>query len=69
MELQEQVFAAAAYLRMRTALRPRVGLVLGSGLGDFADTLEDAERIPFAEIPHFPRATVAGHAGELVIGT
>src|SRR5882757_9911083 len=52
----------------RTSLRPRIGLVLGSGLGAFADSLIDATRIPFAEIPAFPRSTAIGHAGQMVIG-
>ena len=47
----------------------RVALVLGSGLGDFADDLQHAVRIPFAEIPFFPKSTAIGHAGALVIGT
>jgi len=52
----------------RTSLRPRIGLVLGSGLGGFADSLTDAARIPFAEIPAFSRSTAIGHAGQMVIG-
>ncbi len=61
--------SAAALVLSRTALRPRIGLVLGSGLGGFADELADATRIPYAEIPSFPRSTAIGHAGEMVIGT
>ena len=49
-------------------LRPQIGLVLGSGLGSFADDLSDAVRIPYAHIPTFPRSTAVGHAGQLVIG-
>jgi purine-nucleoside phosphorylase len=59
---------AAQSVLQRTSLRPQVGLVLGSGLGGFADSLADAARIPFAEIPAFPRSTAIGHAGQLVIG-
>ncbi len=59
---------AARLVLQRTSLRPRIGLVLGSGLGAFADSLSDATRIPFSEIPAFPRSTAAGHAGQLVIG-
>ncbi len=59
---------AAAAVRARTALRPSIGLVLGSGLGAFADCLEGAVAVPYPEIPHFPAATVAGHAGALVVG-
>ncbi len=59
---------AAAAVRARTSLRPTVGVVLGSGLGAFADTLADAVSVPFSEIPHFPASTVAGHGGSLVVG-
>ena len=68
MELQAKILSAADYIRSRVSLQPQVGMVLGSGLGDFADTLEDAVRIPFAEIPNFPVPTVPGHAGALVFG-
>lgn len=46
-----------------------IGVILGSGLGDYAQALEDAVRLPYAEIPGFPRSTVAGHAGMLCCGT
>ena len=59
---------AAQSILQRTTLRPRIGIVLGSGLGDFADSLTDHTRIPFSEIPNFPRSTAIGHAGQLVIG-
>ncbi len=59
---------AAKYVLAKTKLRPRVALVLGSGLGDFADEFRNAARIPYAKIPHFPRSTAIGHAGQLVIG-
>ena len=52
----------------KTQLRPKIGLVLGSGLGAFADQLSEAMRIPYAEIPAFPRSTAIGHAGQMVIG-
>ena len=68
MELQERIHAAAEYIQNQVSLRPTVGMVLGSGLGDFADTLEDAVSIPFSRIPYFPTPTVAGHAGALVFG-
>jgi purine-nucleoside phosphorylase len=48
---------------------PVCGIVLGSGLGGLADRIDDAVRIPFAHIPGFPPATVAGHAGQLIVGT
>ncbi len=59
---------AAQSVLQCTKLRPQIGLVLGSGLGGFADSLTNAARIPFAEIPAFPRSTAIGHAGQLVIG-
>jgi purine-nucleoside phosphorylase len=59
---------AAHSILQRTSLRPRIGLVLGSGLGGFADSLTDPTRIPFSEIPAFPRSTAIGHAGQMVIG-
>jgi purine-nucleoside phosphorylase len=60
--------AAALVLLSHTALRPKVGLVLGSGLGSFADELSESIRIPYTTIPHFPRSTAIGHAGQMVIG-
>jgi purine-nucleoside phosphorylase len=59
--------SAAQFLLSRTPLRPTIGLVLGSGLGGFADELSEATRIPYANIPSFPRSTAIGHAGQLVI--
>ncbi|MGB7602671.1 MAG: purine-nucleoside phosphorylase [Candidatus Sulfotelmatobacter sp.] len=59
---------AAQSILQRTSLRPRIGLVLGSGLGGFADSLSAAARTPFHEIPAFPRSTAIGHAGQMVIG-
>jgi purine-nucleoside phosphorylase len=59
---------AAAVVRSRTVLQPTIGVVLGSGLGAFAGQLGDATTIPFAQIPHFPTPTVAGHPGALVVG-
>jgi purine-nucleoside phosphorylase len=60
--------AAAQFVLSRTSMRPRIGLVLGSGLGGFADELSEAVRIPYSQIPSFPRSTAIGHAGEMVIG-
>ena len=60
---------AAAAVRARIGERaPVAAIVLGSGLGQFAERLSDAVRIPYAEIPHFPAPTVIGHSGELVAG-
>jgi purine-nucleoside phosphorylase len=60
--------SAAQLILNRTALRAKIGLVLGSGLGAFADSLADATRVPYAEIPAFPQSTAIGHAGRMVIG-
>ena len=68
MNLTEKIMLAAEYIRNRTDLRPSIGLILGSGLGDFADTLEDAIHIPYGEIPNFPVPTVPGHSGAMVFG-
>jgi len=51
------------------SLPPRLGIILGSGLGAFAAQVEDSVAIPYAEIPHFPQSTVAGHSGMLILGT
>lgn len=59
---------AARFVLSKTKLRPKVAVVLGSGLGAFADGLTDAVRIPYEKIPGFPRSTAIGHAGRLVIG-
>ena len=59
---------AAGVILSHTKLRPRVALVLGSGLGGFADELCDVVHIPYAEIPGFPSSTALGHAGQLVLG-
>src|SRR3954471_16417246 len=63
-----QAEKAAQLILSRSPLRPKVALVLGSGLGAFADSLTDATRIPYADIPSFPQSTAIGHAGRLVIG-
>jgi purine-nucleoside phosphorylase len=60
--------SSAQLILGRTSLRPGVGVVLGSGLGGFADSLTDRTQIPYADIPAFPRSTAIGHAGQLVIG-
>jgi purine-nucleoside phosphorylase len=60
--------AAAKLILARTPLRPKIGLVLGSGLGAFADSLTAATRVAYADIPTFPRSTAIGHAGQMVLG-
>lgn len=67
--LYDRVHAAAATVRAAIGGRtPQVGLILGSGLGSFADRLDAPVRIPYAELPGFPVSTVHGHAGRLVVG-
>jgi len=68
-DLYAQAEAAVSFIRSKTTLRPRLALILGSGLGDFANHVTDAVTIPYSEIPHFPQSTVQGHSGRLVIGT
>jgi len=58
----------AAYVESRTGLRPKVGVVLGSGLGNLVDRMTDKVEIDYHDLPHFPQVTVAGHAGKLVLG-
>jgi purine-nucleoside phosphorylase len=65
----EQVEEAADMLRRRGAVDPQVAVVLGSGLGDFADALLNQVAIPYSEIPHWPVSGVVGHAGRLVVGS
>jgi purine-nucleoside phosphorylase len=65
----ERVEQAAAHIRARCPMLPDTAIVLGSGLGDFADTLLDAIATPYADLPHWPPSRVVGHAGRLVIGS
>ncbi|HNP71888.1 MAG TPA: purine-nucleoside phosphorylase [Kouleothrix sp.] len=67
-DLFSQIETARAAIAGRTSITPRVGMILGSGLGGLADEIENATVIPYAEIPGFPRSTVHGHRGELAIG-
>src|SRR4051812_23359427 len=60
--------ALEAAVRARTDLRPELGIVLGSGLGDLASEIEDEVAIPFGELPGWPAATAPGHAGRLLLG-
>jgi purine-nucleoside phosphorylase len=64
----ERAEAAAQFIFSRTTLRPKIALVLGSGLGPFADEFAEAAKIAYAEIPNFPQSTATGHAGQLVVG-
>jgi len=65
----ERVAEATRAIKARGALQPRVALILGSGLGDLADSIDAPVAVPFREIPNFPVSTVAGHAGQMVLGT
>lgn len=67
-DLHARAMAAAGYIRSVTQLQPRLGLVLGSGLGDFANHVHKAAVVPYSEIPNFPISTIPGHSGRLVIG-
>ncbi len=67
--LFERARAAADYLASKTPLQPTLGIILGSGLGDFANSVENAVAVPYAEIPHFPQSTVEGHSGRMILGT
>ncbi|MBV9689750.1 MAG: purine-nucleoside phosphorylase [Ktedonobacteraceae bacterium] len=66
--LYDQVIEAAAAIRASSNLRPTLALILGSGLGDLANELEQAVAIAYADIPHFVHSTVASHAGRLLLG-
>jgi len=63
-----EIDEAAAFIRSRSALRPSLAVVLGSGLGAFVKSLEQATVVPYAAIPHFPVTTAVGHPGELALG-
>lgn len=68
-ELHARIVAAASAIRQTSPTSPKVGVVLGSGLGAFADRLANPTTIPYDGIPYFPSTTVAGHSGKLVLGT
>lgn len=66
--MYEKIKETADFIRSKSNTNPKVGIVLGSGLGDFAQSVEVESRIPYAQIPNFPLSTVAGHKGELILG-
>jgi purine-nucleoside phosphorylase len=68
MDLYESIMDAASFIDKIDPRTPRVGVVLGSGLGKFAESVAEPTIIPYADIPHFKKAGVAGHAGRLVLG-
>src|SRR5258708_35363811 len=63
-----QLREAADAILSRSGVQPRVVIILGTGLGGLADRVANATHVPYAEIPHFPKATVVGHAGRRVLG-
>jgi purine-nucleoside phosphorylase len=67
-DLYAQALTAAGYIRSHISLQPRIGIILGSGLGGFAAVVQDATTVRYAAIPHFPKSTVEGHSGNLVVG-
>jgi purine-nucleoside phosphorylase len=69
LDLHTRVTQALTHIFLQTDLKPTLGIILGSGLGGFASQVEHATTIPYAEIPNFPRSTVEGHEGKLVLGT
>jgi len=68
LQVATQVETAANWIRERVRQEPRVGLILGTGLGKLADTIELPTAIPFSDVPHFPVSTAIGHKGQLVCG-
>lgn len=67
--MYEEIFTTAEFLKQQTTYRPKVAIILGSGLGGLTNFIENPTVIPYHKIPNFPVSTVAGHAGELVFGT
>ena len=65
--MEEKYLAACEYIKNRTKFRPEVAVILGSGLGDFAERFNNADHISYKDIPYFPTSTVEGHAGKFVI--
>lgn len=68
MKLQDRINAAVGFIREKTDFEPEIALVLGSGLGDYANKIENPIIIKYEDIPDFPRSTVEGHAGRFVMG-
>ncbi|UYQ91646.1 purine-nucleoside phosphorylase [Chitinophaga horti] len=65
----QQIKEAADYIRQFAAQVPETGIILGSGLGNLVNDIDDRKEIPYGNIPHFPVATVEGHHGKLIVGT
>ncbi len=67
-ELRKQIQEAVEVLKQKTRLTPKIGIILGTGLGGLADEIEREAVVPYEEIPHFPLSTVESHAGRLIFG-
>lgn len=67
--MYDSAIDAVKFIESKITVKPEVALILGSGLGCFADTLTDKVYIPFEDIPHFKKTSVVGHSGKLVVGT
>ncbi len=68
MEALQMITEAVAYIRQRTDFSAEIGMILGSGLGEYANSIENPVSFSFEEIPHFPVSTVFGHSGRLILG-
>ncbi len=68
MNYLDKINQASEYIKRKSSYTPKIGMILGSGLGSLADQIEDSEKYPYDTIPNFPVSTVEGHAGQLVIG-
>ena len=68
-EIYERCLQSAEYLKNCFDAKDAIGIILGSGLGELADEIEDAVTVNYADIPNFPKTTVPGHAGQLICGT
>lgn len=69
MNAYDEMVSASEIIKKRLSIRPKIALILGSGLGDYAETLENAQRISYADLPGFATSTIKGHAGQFVVGT
>lgn len=65
----EEINLTAKYLLDSTSYRPKIGIICGSGLGTLGESVENADIIPYQNIPNFPVSTVDGHSGQLIFGT
>jgi purine-nucleoside phosphorylase len=65
----KEIDTIAGLIKKSTDTQPRIGLILGSGLGELAQAVESSTRIPYGDLPHWPTSTVIGHEGRLVLGT